>query len=124
MKQQEQIERLLFVSKVRHPGDEARARTAAQQSFPQQAMEHAGLVGFTVYIGGGYCVFEFGFEGPFEAIFRRLIDDPVIRAYFEKLERYVEPTPRVEPGATASQPLAADVFMWRTESGTKSRAPG
>ncbi len=121
MKQQEQLERLLFVSKVRHPGDEARARTAAQEGFPRQAMEEAGIVGFTVYIGGGYCVFEFGFEGPFDEIFGRLASDRLIRDYFEQLERYVEPTPRVEPGATASQPLAADVFMWRSESGTKSR---
>jgi hypothetical protein len=121
MKQQEELERLLFVSRVRRPGDEARARAAAQEGFPQQAMEEAGLVGFTVSIGGGYCVFEFGFEGPFNEIFGRLFADAKIRGYFDQLERYVDPTPRVEPGATASQPLAADVFMWRSESGTKSR---
>jgi len=123
MKQEERLERLLFVSRVRHSGDEARARAAAQEGFPREAMEDAGIVGFTVSIGGGYCVFEFGFEGRFNEIFGRLDADPKIRKYFDQLEQFVEPTPRVEPGATASQPLAADVFMWRSESGTKSREP-
>jgi hypothetical protein len=121
MKQLEKLERLLFVSRVREPGDEARARLVAEQSFPQQAFEEAGLVGFTLYVGGGYCIFEFGFDGPFEPIFERLHADPVACKFFEELERYVEPAPRIEPGATGGAPLAADVFMWRSESGVKAR---
>jgi hypothetical protein len=108
---------------VRHPGDEARVRLIAEQSFPRQAFEDAGLVGFTVYVGAGYCVFEFGFEGPFEPVFARLSADPAANKFFDELEHHVEPTPRIEPGATADQPLAADLFMWRSESGIKAREP-
>jgi hypothetical protein len=123
MKQGEKLERLLFVSRLREPGDEAKVRATAEGDFPRESFEQAGLTGFTVYMGGGWCIFEFGFESPFELIFERVNADPTIREYLDRLGRYVEPSPRIEPGDTAVQPLAADVFMWRRESGAKAREP-
>jgi hypothetical protein len=122
MKQQERLERLAFVSRV-EAGDEAAVREIAEADFPRVEFQRAGLVGYTLYMGGGYCVFEFGFEGQFEPIFERLWREPAAVRYFDKLKRYVDPAPSVQPGATAGQPIAADVFLWRIGHEPISRQP-
>ena len=123
MKQREKLERLLFVSRLRESGHEAMVRSIAERDFPRESFERAGLAGFTVYMGAGWCIFEFGFEGKFERIFEQANRDPRIREYLDRIGQHVDPVPRIEPGDTAALPLAADVFMWRRESGTKSREP-
>jgi hypothetical protein len=123
MKQSENLERLLYVSQVKENGDEAKIREQISRDFPKDAFERAGLKGFSVYIGGGYCVFEFGFAPPFDPIFERFNADAGIRAFFDRLDSYVDPVPRLEPGNTADEPIAADQFLWRTETGTKKREP-
>jgi hypothetical protein len=117
MKQNENIERLLFVSKPRNHGDEARVREVIEREFPKEAFQRAGLVGFTVYSGGGNVIFEFGFEGNFDDIFRKLCEDGTVQSFFERLGQLVDPVPRIKPGETAQVPLAADIFAWRAESG-------
>ena len=111
------------MSRLREAGNEAHVRSLAERDFPRQSFEEAGLIGFTVYMGAGWCIFEFGFEGAFERVFDRANADPKIREYLEGIGRYVDPVPRIEPGDTAALPLAADVFMWRRESGIKAREP-
>jgi hypothetical protein len=123
MKQREQLERLLFVSQLRAPGDEAGVRRTVEEGFPREAFRAAGIVGFTLYIGGGYCVFEFGFEDAFDAVFGRVAEDAEIRTYFDRIGRFVDPPPHVRPGATADQPIAADIVMWRVETGFQTREP-
>jgi hypothetical protein len=123
MKQSEKLERLLFVSRLKEPGEETQVRAIAERDFPRDSFEGAGLAGFTVYMGAGWCIFEFGFEGAFERVFERANADPKIRDYLDRIGLHVEPVPRIAPGETAALPLAADVFMWRRESGTKAREP-
>ena len=123
MSERDVTERLLFISRVRRPGDEARARETAERQFPAAAFERAGLVGFTVHVGGGYCVFEYGYEGPFTPIFERVDADAAIQAYLSDLAEHVDPAPRVHPGSTADQPVAADQFIWRKGETTKTRSP-
>jgi hypothetical protein len=127
MTQRERIERLLFVSRVKEAGDEAKARAVLERDFPREAFEQAGLVGFTAYFGGGYCVFEFGFEpsakGGFDEVFAKLDREPSFRTFLERLGAYVEPVPMIEPGRAATLPVAADIFKWRAESGVTAREP-
>ena len=121
MKQAEQIERLLFISRFKAEGDEASIRKVCDEEFPRGAFEEAGLAGFTASTGGGYCVFEFGFEGEFDATFERVQRNAAIQRFLDRLAEHVEPAPRITPGRTASQPVAADMFLWRIESGIRVR---
>lgn len=122
MARRDTTERLLFVSRLGE-GDEAEVREAVERGFPADAFAKAGVTGFTAHVGGGYCVFEFGFEGPFAPVFDRLNADKAARAYLEGLGEHVDPPPRIRPGSTAGQPIAADQFLWRLGSGVKARSP-
>lgn len=114
-------ERLLFVSRLIRAGGEAELKEAVERSFPADAFERCGIVGFTSHVGGGYCVLEFGFEEGFESVFGRLAKDPDATRFLGVLAQHVEPPPRIVPGSTADQPLAADLFAWRVGRGTSTR---
>jgi hypothetical protein len=123
MKQKEAVERLLFVSEVRQPGDEAKARAVIERDLPRGALQRAGLLGFTAFFGSGYCVFEFIYERGFDRVFERLGAEPEVTMFLERLGRYVQPVPRIEPGETADEALLADVVSWYSDGTTVVREP-
>lgn len=114
-------ERLLFVGRLIRDGGEAELKEAVERNFPAHAFERCGIVGFTSHVGGGYCVLEFGFEEGFDSVFGRLAKDPDATKFLDVLSVHVVPPPRIVPGRTADQPLAADQFLWRAGGGTSTR---
>ena len=122
MNRKDATDRLLFVSRVRRPGGENDVRLVIENTFPAKAFERAGVVGFTVHMGGGYCIVEYGFESPFAPIFERLSADAEATRFLADLGELVDPAPRIDPGGTAHQPVAADVFLWRKDTGIRTRS--
>lgn len=109
------MRRIAYVARVKHD-KESELRYHLDKSVPTPALKQIGIQSLDAYVGSGYCVFVFEYDGDFQEIIDRFLDSKEINEFRQKLIHVLEdfPAPGVEP-STAQMPLAGEAYHWALE---------
>lgn len=105
---------ILYIAKVRR-GKEAELReTLYRSNLPEELIEKSELEGLGVFVGSGYFVVEFDYEGEdFTSIWNSFVNLPQIQQLATELQPFLENELNLgQIPSTGELPLAAFAMSW------------
>jgi hypothetical protein len=103
--------RVVFISRLKDEGIEARLIEDLKSSFPAEALRSIdGLEEITICQGHGMFTAIVEYEGDFEKIYADYISNASVRAFHAKLAAYLKDIPM--SNKPADLPLLGDVLYW------------
>lgn len=110
------MERLALWVRIK-PGEEEKVRYHLVHGFPARAFEHVGIREFNAFVGSGFLVMTYAYEGTFDDVFNRYDANEEIGRWLGRFSSLLEDVPAPIKGATCEQLLADDVVHWSTPTG-------
>jgi len=111
-------EHLVHIARVK-TGSEGELRGLIESRFPETAVAAAGVSEMTIYLGSGFMLTEYAFDGAFNATFRALREHPEFKSFLDDLSRLVNDEPVPQPDHTATQNLASQAMRWDAADGVR-----